>query len=69
MLRETDKAAADLADEQIPALLAKANDALCADLKIATDKLLGQVLYITSCISRSQRTSCSGRCSTSRAAR
>lgn len=49
MLRETDKAAADLADEQIPALLAKANDALCADLKVATDKLLGQVLYITSC--------------------
>ena len=48
MLRETDKAAADLADEQIPALLAKANDALCADLKVATDKLLGQVLYITS---------------------
>ena len=49
MLRETDQAAADLADEQIPALLAKANDALCADLKVATDKLLGQVLYITSC--------------------
>ena len=49
MLRETDKAAADLGDEQIPALLAKANDALCADLKVATDNLLGQVLYITSC--------------------
>ena len=49
MLRETDKAAVDLADEQIPALLAKANDTLCADLKVATDKLLGQVLYITSC--------------------
>ena len=36
-------------DRQIPVLLAKANDALCADLKVATDKLLGQVLYITSC--------------------
>lgn len=50
MLRETDKAAADLADEQIPALLARPT-MLCAP------------------ISRSQRTSCSGRCSTSRAAR
>lgn len=49
MLRETDRLAAGLAVDEVPAALAKANDDLCAKLKVETEKLLGNVLYITSC--------------------
>jgi dipeptidase len=49
MLRETDRLAAKLAVDEVPAALAKANDDLCAKLKVETEKLLGNVLYITSC--------------------
>lgn len=49
MLRETDRAAVLLSEAEAPALLAKANAQLVQQLKQHTDKLLGQVLYITSC--------------------
>lgn len=49
MLRETDRAAAGAAEADVPAILARANDDLCAALKEETDKLLGDVLYIASC--------------------
>lgn len=52
MLRETDRAVAGLAEADIPAALAKANDDLCAELKDQTEKLLSSVLYTTSCAMR-----------------
>ena len=52
MLRETDRAVAGLAEADIPAALAKANDDLCAELKDQTEKLLASVLYTTSCAMR-----------------
>ncbi len=49
MLRETDCAAAGLPADEVPAVLAAANAQLCDTLKAETEKLLGQVLYTTSC--------------------
>lgn len=49
MLRETDRAAAGAEVGEVSALLAQANAAMCDTLKTETDKLLDQVLYITSC--------------------
>ncbi len=51
MLHETDAACATHGAE-VPALLAKANDALVATLKEKTEALLGKVLYTTSCAMR-----------------
>lgn len=49
MLRETDRAVSDLANADIPASLARANEDLCETLKGETEKLLATVLYTTSC--------------------
>ena len=49
MLRETDRAAAGLPAAEVPGALAAANAQLCDTLKAETEKLLGQVLYTTSC--------------------
>ena len=50
MLHKTDCAAAGLPDEAaVRTALQQANQALCDELKIETERLLGQVLYTTSC--------------------
>ncbi|MDO4436850.1 MAG: C69 family dipeptidase [Coriobacteriaceae bacterium] len=49
MLREADRAAAGMGDVEVRELLAKANNGLVHTLKAETEKLLGQVLYTTSC--------------------
>lgn len=49
MLRETDRAVSALATSEVPAALARANEGLCATLKLETEKLLATVLYTTSC--------------------
>ena len=49
MLHDTDAAVAGLAPAEVSEKLAAANEALAADLKRATEELLGQVLYTTSC--------------------
>ena len=49
MLAETDADAAEAAPEDVPALLATANQSLCDVLRTETDALLGKVLYTTSC--------------------
>lgn len=52
MLRETDAAVAGAVADEVPAALAHANGELAATLKRETEKLLGQVLYTTSCAMR-----------------
>ena len=52
MLRETDAAVAGAVADEVPAALARANGELAATLKRETEKLLGQVLYTTSCAMR-----------------
>lgn len=49
MLRETDRAVAGLPAAEVPGALVAANAQLCDTLKAETEKLLGQVLYTTSC--------------------
>lgn len=50
MLRQTDRIAADLSDEAaVRAALQQANQDMCDELKVETERLLGQVLYTTSC--------------------
>ena len=49
MLHDTDAAVAGLAPAEVSGKLAAANEALAADLKRATEELLGKVLYTTSC--------------------
>ena len=52
MLRETDRAVAGLAEVDISAALAKANDDLCAELKDQTEKLSQACSTTTSCAMR-----------------
>ena len=52
MIRETDAAVDGLSAEKVPEELAHANEAMAALLKDETDKLLGEVLYTTSCSMR-----------------
>lgn len=52
MLRETDRRAAALPAAEVPQALATANAALAQTLKVETEKLLGSVLYTTSCAMR-----------------
>ena len=52
MLHRTDAEAAQLPEAEVPARLAQANDTLAAELKRATEELLGKVLYTTSCAMR-----------------
>ncbi len=49
LLAECDRAVSDLAPEQVPAVLEEANERFCKQLRTETDKLLGSVLYTTSC--------------------
>lgn len=49
ILRETAASLADAAAEEVPAALAAANERMASALKDATERLLGQVLYTTSC--------------------
>ena len=52
MLGRTDAEAAAAAEDEVPALLARANDGMARELKRATEELLGKVLYTTSCAMR-----------------
>ncbi len=52
MLADTDALVDGLAAEEVPAKLEAANEAFCEQLRAETDKLLGSVLYTTSCAMR-----------------
>ena len=52
MLADTDALVADLEAEEVPTKLEEANEALCERLRAETDRLLGSVLYTTSCAMR-----------------